>query len=165
MLWALVSQNIAQIQFLQQQKFPVLLDYYAALPGGGTREGTGYGSAVGSLFADYIYWKAGTGENLAAVMPHPKETIDYWVHATVPTRDRFAPIADLSRESIPNLYDYQEGMMHNAVALSPGTAQARRGTWWLLNNSVNGVAHVNNIEIDLLPLTEQPLAPVDLMYH
>lgn len=79
--------------------------------------------------------------------------------------DRFAPIADLSRESIPNLYDYQENLVHQAVVLSAGTPQARRGTWWLQNNSVNGVAHVFNIMGDLLPRPDQPEAPTDLLYH
>ena len=102
MLWALATQNTAWFDFLQTQKFGPLMDYYAALPGGGTREGTGYGTALNNLFGNYIYWKASTGEDLAGITPHTRETIDYWVHATVPTLDRFAPIADLSRESIPN---------------------------------------------------------------
>src|SRR5207253_6456201 len=114
------SQNTALIEFLQTQKFPPLVDYYAALPGGGTREGTGYGSALNNLFGDYIYWKAGTGEDLANLTAHTRETIDYWVHATVPTRDRFAPIADLSRSSLPEIYDYQENLVHQAVVLSAG---------------------------------------------
>ena len=115
MLWALATQNTTWFDFLQTQKFGPLMDYYAALPGGGTREGTGYGTALNNLFGNYIYWKASTGEDLAGITPHTRETIDYWVHATVPTLDRFAPIADLSRESIPNLYDYQENLVHEAV--------------------------------------------------
>jgi hypothetical protein len=165
MLWALASQNPVWFDFLQTQKFGPLLDYYAALPGGGTREGTGYGTALNNLFGNYIYWKASTGEDLANITSHPRETIDYWVHATVPTRDRFAPIADLSRSSIPELYDYQENLVHQAVVLSAGTPQARRGTWWLLNNSVNGVASTFNIAGDLLPYPDQPLVPTELMYH
>ena len=165
MLWALATQNTAWFDFLQTQKFGPLMDYYAALPGGGTREGTGYGTALNNLFGNYIYWKASTGEDLAGLTPHTRETIDYWVHATVPTRDRFAPIADLSRESIPNLYDYHENLVHEAVVLSAGTPQARRGTWWLQHNSVNGVASVFNIAGDLLPYPDAPSAPTDLMYH
>ncbi len=165
MLWALATQNTAWFDFLQTQKFGPLMDYYAALPGGGTREGTGYGTALNNLFGNYIYWKASTGEDLAGITPHTRETIDYWVHATVPTLDRFAPIADLSRESIPNSYDYQENLVHEAVLLSAGTPQARRGTWWLQHNSVNGVASVFNIAGDLLAYPDAPSAPTDLMYH
>ena len=85
------------------------------------------------------------GRTSPALSSHTRDTIDYWVHATVPTRDRFAPIGDQSRSSIPELYDYHENLVHAAVVLSPGTSQARRGTWWLQNNSVNGVAHSFNL--------------------
>jgi hypothetical protein len=165
MLWALASQNPTWFEFLQTQKLGPLLDYYAALPGGGTREGTGYGSALDNLFGDYLYWKASTGEDLANVTAHTRETIDYWIHATVPTLDRFAPIADLSRSSLPELYDYQENLVHQAVVLSAGSPQARRGLWWLQNNSVRGVAHAFNLQGDLLPYPDAPEAPTALSYH
>ena len=165
MLWALASQNQTWLDFLQQQKFGPLLDYYAALPGGGTREGTGYGTALNNLFGNYILWKDSTGEDLANITAHPRETIDYWVHATVPTLDRFAPIADLSRQSVPELYDYQESLVHELVVLSQGTPQARRGAWWLQHNSVNGIAHTFSLASDLLPYPDAPAAPTDLVYH
>ncbi|MGE3277329.1 MAG: hypothetical protein AB7O67_19615 [Vicinamibacterales bacterium] len=165
MLWALASQNPEWLAFLQTEKFGPLLDYYAALDGGGTREGTGYGTALNGLFGNYLYWKASTGEDLASITPHARETIDYWIHATVPTLDRFAPIADLSRSSIPEIYDYQENLVHQAVVLSAGTPEARRGTWWLQHNSVDGVAHVFNIAGDLLPYPDQAEAPTALMYY
>ena len=44
----------------------------------------------------------------------------------MPTRDRFAPIGDQSRSSIPELYDYHENLVHEAVALSPTTARPAR---------------------------------------
>ena len=40
-----------------------------------------------------------TGEELTTVTRHARESIDYWVNATVPTLNFFAPIGDLSRES------------------------------------------------------------------
>lgn len=165
MLWALASQNPTWIQFLQQQKFGPLLDYYAALPGGGTREGTGYGTALNNLFGSYILWKDSTGEDLAGITPHPRQTIDYWVHATVPTLDHFAPIADLSRQSIPEIYDYQESLVHELVVLNAGTPEARRGTWWLQQNSVEQMAHTFSLASDLLSYPDQPAAPTQLSYH
>jgi hypothetical protein len=165
MLWALATQNSELITFLQAEKFPRLVDYYLDLPGGGSREGTGYGTALRDLFDDYLAWKYSTGEDLSAITPHTRQTIDYWVHATVPTLDRFAPIGDQSRVSIPDLFDYQENLVHAAVALNPGTPEARRGTWWLNNNSVHGVAYAFNLMGDLLPLPDAPTAPTDLVYH
>src|SRR5262245_19037291 len=103
MLWALASQSRAWITFLQG-KFGPLIDYYAAMPGGGSREGTGYGTALKSLFENYLYWGSSTGENLAGLTGHTRDTIEFWVHATVPTGDRFAPIGDQSRSSLPTLY-------------------------------------------------------------
>ena len=165
MLWALAEQSRPWLNFLQAQKFGPLVDYYAQLPGGGSREGTGYGTAQKNLFENYLYWVDSTGENLAGLSEHTRDTIDYWLHATVPTRDRFAPIGDQSRSSIPELYDYHENLVHVAVLLSPGTSQARRGLWWLQNNSVNGVTHSFNLFGDLLPYPDSPLAPTDLVYH
>jgi hypothetical protein len=165
MLWALATQNQTWLGFLQTQKFGPLVDYFAALPGGGSREGTGYGTALKNLFENYLYWKASTGEDLAGLTAHTRETIDYWVHATVPTRDRFAPIGDQSRVSIPDLYDYQENLVHAAVVLSASSDQARRGTWWLQNNSVNGVASSFNLAGDLLPYPATPAVPSALVYH
>lgn len=165
MLWALASRNDSWFTFLQTQKFGPLVDYYAALPGGGTREGTGYGTALNSLFGTLLIWRDSTGEDLSAVSPHTRETIDYWVHATVPTLDRFAPIGDLSRSSVPELYDYHENLVHQAVVLNPGTPEAARGTWWLQQNSVNGVAHLFNIAGDLLPLPDVPVPPLARVHH
>jgi hypothetical protein len=165
MLWALAGRNPVWLDFLQTQKFGPLTDYYATLTGGGSREGTGYGTALKDLFENYLYWLDSTNENLAALTTHTRETIDYWVHATVPTRDRFAPIGDQSRSSMTDLFDYQENLVHTAVVLSPGTPQARRGTWWLQNNSVDGVSQSFTLSGDLLPYPDAPQVPTALVYH
>jgi len=165
MLWALATQEPAWLQFLQSQKFGPLASYYAQLAGGGSREGTGYGTAQKNLFENYLYWRASTGEDLAALSTHTRDTIDYWLHATVPTRDRFAPIGDQSRSSIPELFDYHENLVHAAVVLAAGTPQAARGTWWLQHNSVDGVSQAFNLMGDLLPYPDAPAAPTDLAYH
>jgi hypothetical protein len=165
MLWTLATQDTGLLDFLQAEKFPALADYYASLPGGGSREGTGYGTAQKDLFENYLLWKDSTGEDLAHLSNHARDTIEYWVHATVPTRDRFAPIGDQSRSSMPDLFDYHENLVHTAVALHPGTPQAGHGTWWLQNNSVDGVSQAFNLLGDLLPLPDAPIAPVDQVYH
>ncbi len=165
MMWGWARQDLDLLNFLQTQKFPQLVDYFAAVPGGGSREGTGYGTAQKNLFENYVYWKAATGEDLANVTAHTRETIDYWINATVPTLDRFAPIGDQSRSSIPELYDYHENLVHTAVALNPGTPQSARGNWWLQNNSVNGPIHHFNAAPYLLPYPDAPVAPTALTYH
>lgn len=165
MLWALATKSVPLLEFLQSAKFPRVVTYYRDLPGGGSREGTGYGTAQKALFENYLMWKDSTGEDLSELTAHTRQTIDYWVHATVPTRDRFAPIGDQSRSSIPNLYDYHENLVHTAVVLNPGTPEAGRGTWWLNQNSVNGVNDAFNLMGDLLPLPDAPVAPTERVYH
>ncbi len=140
MLWALASQSNQWLDFLQTQKFGPLVDYYAQLPGGGSREGTGYGTAQKNLFENYLYWVNSTGENLAGLTAHTRETIDYWLHATVPTRDRFAPIGDQSRSSMPELVRLSRepgARRRGAEPRHRARRDAARGG--CSNNSVNGV--------------------------
>jgi len=165
MLWAWATQSQDLLTFLQTQKFTKLVEYYAELPGGGSREGTGYGTAHGNLFNNYLYWKASTNENLALLTSHTRDTIDYWVHATVPTRNKFAPIGDQSRSSVPDIYDYHENLVHQAVVLSPGTEQAKHGVWWLQNNSIGPVTSTFNSWGDLLPYPTTPAVPTERAYH
>jgi hypothetical protein len=162
---ALALQSQVWIDFLRTNKFPLITSYYADIPGGGTREGTGYGTAIGSLFDDFRLWKASTGENLAALTPHTKETIDYWIHATVPTMDRFAPIGDQSRVSNPEIFDYQRNLILNAVALSSGTAQAGRGVWWLEQIDLQQNAQGFTLRPTLLTVADSAVAPTSLAYH
>jgi hypothetical protein len=177
MLWALATKSSDWFNFLQTQKFGPVVDYFYSLPGGGSREGTGYGVAIRNLFDDYIYWKASTGEDLSAYSTHARDSIDYWVHATVPTLDRYAPIGDLSRQSYPWLYDYHENLVQAAAALNPATAQSGRGVWWLANNKRDNIsvpgqtvpldaAHAqrSNLRDFLLAQPDPAVAPTDLSY-
>jgi hypothetical protein len=49
--------------------------------------------------------------------------------------------------------------------LNPGTPEAQRGTWWLNQNSVNGVSAAFNLMGDLLPLPDAPAVPTERVYH
>jgi hypothetical protein len=172
-LWALATQHTGWISFLQQQKFTQLVPFFSLLNGGGSREGTGYGTALGSLFEDYRYWKQSTGEDLAALSPHARDTIDYWIHATVPTFDYFGPIGDQARSSMPRMFDYQRKLVLEGVALARGSEAAQRGTWWLNrikvtdggSGSVQGRMRYNfNFRYDLLAQEGTELAPAALSY-
>lgn len=172
-LWALATQNMNWITFLQQKKFSQMVPFFSQLTGGGSREGTGYGTAMGSLFENYRYWKSSTGEDLAALSPHAVDTIDYWIHATVPTLDYYAAIGDQARMSMPLMFDYQRKLVEEAVALKPGSAAAQRGTWWLNrikvtdggDGSVVGSMRYNfNFRYDLLAPAASEQAPTALAY-
>ncbi len=172
-LWALASQNTSWISFLQTNKYTQLVPFFSVLTGGGSREGTGYGTAMGSLFEDYTYWKNSTGEDLSGYSSHARDTIDYWVHATVPTFDYFASIGDQSRSSMPVMFDYQRKLMEEAVALYTNTDQGRRGTWWLnrvkVTDGGNGflvgrMRYNYNFRYDLLAVAATEAAPTSLVY-
>ena len=172
-LWALGSQNQDWISFLQAQKYTLLVPFFSKLTGGGSREGTGYGTALGNLFEDYAYWKQSTGEDLGSYSSHARDTIDYWIHATVPTFDYFASIGDQSRSSMPIMFDYQRKLIETAVALDPTRVQAARGTWWLNrvkvtdggSGSVVGKMRYNyNFRYDLLTPASSEQAPTALVY-
>jgi len=51
------------------------------------------------------------------------------------------------------------------VVLSAGTDQAKRGVWWLQNNSLNGVSSEFNLAGDLLPYPDPAVAPTALAYR
>jgi hypothetical protein len=84
-LWALASRQRPWMSFLQHSKFPAISDYYTELAGGGSREGTGYGTAQRRLWANARTWAEGTGEHLTAVEDHARASVDYWGLARAPS--------------------------------------------------------------------------------
>ncbi|HEY1014495.1 MAG TPA: heparinase II/III family protein, partial [Herpetosiphonaceae bacterium] len=162
---ALALQDTQLISFLRTAKFPEIADYYADLPGGGTREGTGYGTAIGSLFDDFRLWKTATGEDLSQQTPHTRETLAYWVHATVPTGDRFAPIGDQSRVSNPEIFDYHRNLMIQGMALAPGAAEAGQAAWWLDSIDLTQNSQGYALRPALLEPAVAPQAPPARVYH
>ncbi len=165
MYWALVSGDPHWMQDLRTRRLPPLADYYAQLPGGGSREGTGYGAAQMRLFGLYRLWRDSTGEDLANANAHAHDSIAYWVHATVPTLDRFAPIGDQSRNSVPELFDYHRRLMLEARQLAKDPAARAMASWWLDNISVQQMSQGFNSRYDLLDAGEGGAPPTALHYH
>lgn len=165
MLWGLASQNKTWLDFLRKDRFPLLTNYFKKLPGGGSREGTGYGTAYMELFRLYREWRDASGEDLSAANTHCRDSINYWVHATVPTLERFAPIGDQARDSSASLFDYQEHLMLEAVNLNKNTPEAQLGAWWLNHNSVERMRHGFNFHKELIRQKLPEAAPTALVYH
>ena len=165
MYWALASRSSAWMNFLQTNKLPALREYFARLPGGGSSEGTGYGTSHMRLFSLYRVWRDATGADLASASPHATDSIYYWAHATVPTMDRFAPIGDQARNSIPELYDYHRRLVLEARQLALNPDARNVATWWLRNISVTQMTSGFNYRHDLLPAGTTPAQPGDLIYH
>ena len=150
MYWALVSGNQAWLDDLKQHRLPPLQEYFSKLAGGGSSEGTGYGTSHMRLFSLYRLWRDSTGQDLANASTHARDSILYWINATVPTLDRFAPIGDQSRYSVPDLYDYQRRLMLEARQLTRDPAALDASAWWLDSISVPRMTSGFNSRYDLL---------------
>ena len=165
MSWALASRNPTWMSLLQTDKLPKLEAYYRAMPTGGSLEGTGYGTAQMRLFNLYSLWKDATGIDLANANTHATNTIKWWTHATVPTLDRFAPLGDQSRNSVPEIYDYHRRLVLEARHLSNDAAAQRIASWWLNNISVQQMGQGSNFRYDMLPAGSNGIAPAELYYN
>ena len=168
MYWAFAADRQTWIDFLANVKLPAVVAYYQGIPGGGSREGTGYGVALGRLFELYRLWKDSTPTHvdLGAQSTHLADTLDYWIHATVPTLDRYAPVGDLSRESYPWLYDYHRHLVLEARTLAAAASPVtERASWWLHQIAVDEMMSGFNFRDDLLPAGTTQTQPAALFHH
>lgn len=89
------------------------------LAGGGSREGTGYGTAMKNLFQLYDWWERSTGERLATLTPHTLSSMAWMMHNVVPTLDFLAATGDHARESSAALFDYHREYLLSLISLFP----------------------------------------------
>lgn len=89
------------------------------LAGGGSREGTGYGTAMKELFQLYYLWERSTGERIATLTPHAQASQAWMLHNIVPSLDRLAAVGDQARESSASLFDYHREYLMSLTALFP----------------------------------------------
>lgn len=169
MVWALATSDASQratwTQLLRDAKLPALAQYAATLAGGGSQEGTGYGLSHRSLFALYRLWRDATGSDLANANAHLTDSIAWWIHATVPTRDRVAPIGDQSRVSEPVLYDYHRHLMLEARRMTDDATARANASWWLHAISQAQMESGFNFRHDLLPSGDAGAPPSERVYH
>ncbi len=89
----------------------------ADLVGGGSREGTGYGTAMKNLFRLYDWWARSTGERLDLHTTHAYLSMAHLLHSIVPTRDFLAPTGDHARDSTAALFDYHRDYLQVDLGL------------------------------------------------
>lgn len=165
MYWALASNSTTWKAWVQNNKLPTLEAYFANLPGGGSQEGTGYGLSHRTVFALYRLWRDSTGTDPANANSHLSDTVAYWTHATVPTRDRYAPIGDQARTSQPELYDYHRQLMLEARSNTANAEMRSLASWWLNGISVQQMINSFNYRHDLLQAGATTAPPSNLIYH
>jgi hypothetical protein len=85
--------------------------FNANLVGGGSREGTGYGTALRNLYEIYDMWEGSTRERIWDLTPSTRLALAHFIHCTVPTLDRVAPIGDHARDSTAAYFDYHREMV------------------------------------------------------
>ena len=83
--------------------------------GGGSREGTGYGTAHAAMFEVFKIWELSTGETFEEMTQHALDSQGYWLHATTPDKKFIATLGDQARNSAGQIYDY-----HRTLTLSAG---------------------------------------------
>jgi hypothetical protein len=164
MLWALAEDSTPWMDFLDTVKIPLLTSYFADIDGG-SQEGTGYGLSHKRLFYLYRVWHDSTGTDLANANPHLTDTIEWWIHATVPTLDRTAAIGDQARVSEPVMYDYHRALMLEAHRLTQGATEQNNASWWLHSISVPEMQSGFNFREDLLPAGPGGSPPAELVRH
>jgi hypothetical protein len=164
MLWALAEDSTPWLDFLNTVKIPLLASYFADIDGG-SQEGTGYGLSHKRLFYLYRVWRDSTGTDLANANPHLTDTIEWWIHATVPTLDRTAAIGDQARVSEPVMYDYHRALMLEAHAQTQGATERNNASWWLHAISVPEMQSGFNFREDLLPAGSGGSPPADLVRY
>lgn len=165
MYWSLASGNNTYLNLLVNDKLPALTQLYSTVSGGGSREGTGYGTSHMGLFHLYKVWKDSTGQDIANASTHMTDSIRYWVHATVPTRERFAPIGDQARDSSASLYDYHRRLVLEAMELSTNQNDKNLASWWLNHISISQMTGAFNFRHDLYPAGSSGALPSEPLIH
>jgi hypothetical protein len=166
MYWGLVENSTTWLDLLATDKLPALQAFYAGIAGGGSQEGTGYGLSHRTLFSLYRVWRDSTGTDLANANGHLTDSIAWWIHATVPTRDRVAPIGDQARVSEPVIYDYHRDLMLEARRMTANAGAQANASWWLHAISDQDMQSGFNYRHNLLPAgpADAP-PPAALVYH
>ena len=154
-----------RIAKLEKQLFPT---FNRDLAGGGSREGTGYGTAMRGLWQLLDWWERSTGERLAERSPHTLASMAHMMHSTVPTLDRLAPTGDHARDATAALFDYHRDYLLELMALFPKERLAGTAKTFLAASSVPSMKQGFNAYIDFLygdsHIAAQPLADLSTAY-
>jgi len=163
--WGLASNNTNWLNLLTTAKWPEQEAYTATIPGGGSQEGTAYGLSHRDLFMLYRVWRDATGTDIANANTHLTDSIQWWIHATVPTLDRVAAIGDQARVSEPVIYDYHRHLMLEARNLTNDATARENASWWLHSISDQDMQSSFNYRHNLLSAGDAGTPPAALTYY
>lgn len=163
--WGLASNSSTWLNLLANSKWPEQEAYTAGLAGGGSQEGTAYGLSHRELFTLYRVWHDSQNVDIANANAHLKDSIAWWIHATVPTLDRMAAIGDQARVSEPVIYDYHRHLMLEARAQTNDATARENASWWLHSISDQDMQSGFNYRHNLLPAGDAGTPPASLTYY
>ncbi|HST28646.1 MAG TPA: hypothetical protein VLK26_09805 [Rudaea sp.] len=163
--WGLASNNSTWLNLLTNAKWPEQEAYTASIPGGGSQEGTAYGLSHRELFTLYRVWHDANGIDIANANAHLTDSIQWWIHATVPTLDRVAAIGDQARVSEPVIYDYHRHLMLEARNLTNDATARANASWWLHSISDQDMQSSFNYRHNLLAAGAAGTPPTALTYY
>ena len=151
---------------IQNQLVPV---FAQDLAGGGSREGTGYGTSHRHLFTLYDWWEQTTGEEIHSLTSHARLSLANFIHLMVPTLEWLAPIGDHARESTAALFDYHRQYVEVLTYLYRDDPLAPYGKWFLNHCSVPEMEQGFNYVFDFLyddpAIPEASLEGLTPAYH
>ncbi len=101
---------------IEEQLLPI---FNTELIGGGSREGTGYGTSLRTLYILFDWWYQSTGESLVSLTNHVRDNSYYMLHALVPTRDYLVPFGDHARDAVAKFFDYHRTLMLESAFMHP----------------------------------------------
>jgi len=159
------------LEFFREEKLEKqLIPYFnSRLAGGGSREGTGYGASHRGVFHVLDAWQASTGEEITKRLAHPRESILYMIHSTVPTLDAIAPIGDHARDSSARLFDYHRDYVLAARAIIADDRVREIAQGWLAACGVPRMRHGFMARDDFLgadpSIRTRPLTELALDYY
>ena len=120
------------------------------LVGGASREGTGYGVSLRTLWQEYDFWQGSTDEDIATLTPHTRASMLAMIHQIVPTLDRFAPTGDQSRDSTASLFDYHRDYLQTLAYMFKNDPLAGPIQTYLATSSVPKMTEQFDYVVDFL---------------
>ncbi|MBI2037411.1 MAG: hypothetical protein HYT15_00555 [Candidatus Magasanikbacteria bacterium] len=155
-------------KFYNDKIIAQLLPAFNIMPGGGSREGTGYGTALARLFKLYFWWEKSTGVNIANQTPHTLGTMFWFTHSIVPSLDKLVPTGDHSRDETAELYDYHRDLLQNLISLYPNEQISGAVKQLLSQSNVQrmqfSVSYWSDFVNDWPSITARPLTTLNTTY-
>lgn len=143
-------------QKLERELWPL---YARDLSGGGSLEGTGYGTSMRLLWNLYETWERSTGERIVERSPHALASMAHLLHSIAPSLDRLAPTGDHARDSTAALFDYHRDYLQGLIALYPQERLSAVAAQQLERSSVPRMRHSFSDAQELLNAAPRPAAP------